>query len=324
MSHEFSFTLPANTRLDFALVQCLPQHTRSKIQRWIREGRVKISDRVVTKAGFQSKREANGIICIPEEKTFELKPSHVKVPILYEDDFFAVIHKPPKMTVHPGAGTKGDTLVHSLIGQMDSLSNEHQERPGIVHRLDRETEGLLLIAKTNDAHAKISRLFAERKIRKTYYAFLFGTGLPAQGHLYGKIGRHPKDRKKMLFIPDSDKNRIEIPAYYKEASLTYSILQETQLFSFAKILLETGRTHQIRASFFSIGRPVVGDKIYALKKNGKKSDMPFSEDYGLLLLARKLEFIHPFTGKEFSCSLPFPKRFLQFAEKIGIEFSNSR
>ena len=210
------------------------------------------------------------------------------------------------MTVHPGAGTKEDTLVHSLVAQIHPLSSLNgEERPGIVHRLDRDTEGLMLIAKDNPTHQRLAEQFQTRRIYKEYHAWLSGLLRPAKGEIDGFISRSPRNRKRMQF------SSYDFMGRGRPASLSYELLREIEKFSLVKIILKTGRTHQIRCSFLSIRTSVVGDQLY--KKPGmRKKDLWM--EHGLLLVANRIRFFHPLQKKDYEFQIDLPERFIQFEE----------
>ncbi|MDH5716388.1 MAG: RluA family pseudouridine synthase [Spirochaetia bacterium] len=312
----FSFEVFDEKRLDLFLYENLKEYrSRSKFQKIIKDGYVKVNRKVITKPSSMLQINSIVEINLPVEKELKLVPKDMGIPILFQDKYFAVIHKPADITVHPGSGTKDDTLVHGLIAQIKKLSEGSETlRPGIVHRLDRETEGLMIIAKTDKAHEEFSKLFQERKIIKEYTAFLWGKLAKQFDVIDGFIGRNFSDRKKMRFSAEA------IGHLDKEAKLSYKIIRENMFFSKVSINLLTGRTHQIRATFSSMGNPVVGDiaygKISRLYKNyniGRKKEM-FIEKLGMLLLAKRIKFTHPFTKKEMEFELNDPDRFLKFEE----------
>lgn len=308
------FTLPPDTRLDAALAQNFPELlSRSQAQKLIKEGRVRAQGAPIIKSSFTTDAPLEVDFDYTPEEPYELKPNDKGVPVVYQDDHIAVIHKPPGMTVHPGAGSKEDTLVHSLIAQLETLSESADPlRPGIVHRLDRETEGLLVVAKTNLAHRLLAEDFANRRIIKEYHAWVWGHTEPA-GVLEGFIGRHRTLRRKMVFL-EQPPNDSTAPTY-REASLEYHRLNTLGPFSLLKIALHTGRTHQIRASLSHINRPVVGDQLYSrLNRRKANSGLPEAalkalDKHGMLLAATRLSFEHPATHKRLDFSLPLPQRF---------------
>ncbi|MES0491713.1 MAG: RluA family pseudouridine synthase [Leptospirales bacterium] len=303
-------TLDPGVRLDLFLADIHSvEFSRSKIQQLIKNGSVFVDGKAVRKSSFKSDNSVEVEIHYEEETSYDLTGNDTVVPVLFQDEYLAIIHKPANMTVHPGAGTGNDTLIHSLINQIENLSDGSEpERPGIVHRLDRETEGIMVIAKTNNAHRNLAELFQKREIQKKYTAWVWGQ-TPPEGIENGYIGRNPVSRKQMVFTKEPDR------PLFKEASMSYRTLEQTKYFSKVEIDLHTGRTHQIRATFTALGFPVVGDEVYSrftrrLKKAGfKDAQIENLQSRGMLLAASRLVFIHPETNEKMDFSLPLPERF---------------
>lgn len=362
-----SFCLPPEVRLDHYLVNFLnTKYTRSQIQKKIAEGLVTLENEPATKSGFKVKAPTNGKITLIEEMPAEIKPVDLSIKIIYQDDYFAIVHKPAGITVHPGIGTHNDTLVHGLLAKVPNLAPGFgPDRPGLVHRLDRETEGLMLVAKTKKAHAHLANQFKDRTVKKIYFATIWGAPRVPKSRLVGWIMRHEKHRKRMKFTQDADaeyfiknplnndpsrqmnftkpfKNAHQILAELdsqdmraaddpplvipkskgKAAALRYRILATKGDFSQAIVILETGRTHQIRATFASIGHPIVGDHLYSEEKRlikrfhlGKRKVAALPA-LGLGLLAKRLHFKHPQDSHPINFSIPVSTRFWDFWEKI--------
>lgn len=300
--------------------------SRSEVSRLIKAGKVYLDGEIVKRPAqkLQHSSEPVELVVVPEKKNTGIIASSEKVPVLFQDENLAVIHKPAGMTVHPGNGTKNDTLVHCLTGQLEKLSDGSEpDRPGIVHRLDRETEGVMVVAKTNQAHSRLAALFAGRLVEKTYYAWVWGLLEKESATLTGFISRNKTDGKKMVFettdqlSSGSDRNTNK-----KNASLSYAIQKEKLCFSLLRIQLHTGRTHQIRATFSHISHPVVGDQLYSrssrLQKKNRLSDKRKAavETHGMLLVATELAFEHPFTGKKVNFEIDLPARFKKFEQQI--------
>ncbi len=287
--------------------------SRTQVQNLIKEGRVKINGDVINKpSSIYTGRSLVEINPFPKS-TFHLPTDMkaVEIPILYDDSHLAILHKPHGMTVHPGNNTGQDTLVHFLLSKFKNLSNMHSGnvtesnqdnfRPGIVHRLDRDTEGLIVIAKTDATHVKLAKQFAERTIDKEYHAWLYGCLSKSEETINGYIQRHPISRKKMLF---SFTKKLQSA---KEAVLSYKILKQLAKYTLVRIKLYTGRTHQIRSTFLTMGTPIVGDNIYGYNKM-----LEADHKLQLLLMANAIRFIHPILKKELSFKLPLPERFTSF------------
>ena len=322
---KYTLELPPNSRLDAALAQKFSQSlSRSQIQKLIKEGHVLVEGVACLRPSYKSEISRSVEFEYVPEPDYELKPVDLAVPVLYQDEHLAIIHKPTGMTVHPGAGTKDDTLVHSLLAQLDHLSEGYEElRPGIVHRLDRETEGVMVIAKKNNTHRHLAEMFEARKIHKEYHAWVWGK-TNEEETLQGFMGRHPSDRKRMFFISEEEfekgRGKIRESEPLKSASLSYRTLEKTAHFSLVKIELHTGRTHQIRACFSHFGWPVVGDSLYCRSgRREKHADMSKEQierlhARGMLLIASRLSFRHPETGERVDYSLSLPARFEHLEE----------
>jgi len=308
---ENTFNVSPAQRIDGFLSQIWQENfSRSRIQKFIRDGKIKLNGKICNKPAFQIQGDVTIELNYEEPKDYLIARSDKQIPILFEDPYLAIIHKPTNMTVHPGAGTKDDTLVHYLLGQFDELSEvDDKQRPGIVHRLDRETEGLMVIAKKTNVHRQLSELFENRKIQKKYEAWLWGHS-PEVCVAEGFIGRHRSNRKKMVYSPE------QVNPTYKSSEMSITTLEQTNHFSRVTIDLKTGRTHQIRATCSYLKIPVVGDEMYsrihrrqkvAGFSNEKVNDL---NERGLLLIASGLAFEHPVTHEKLSYSLPLPDRFL--------------
>lgn len=306
-------------RLDRFLAGALPELgeeiSRSALQRLIDEGGIAGIPASQLKASFKAKQPITFTVTIPGEKDTRLIPFAADIPVLYQDEYLAIVHKPAGMTVHPGAGTGNDTMVHALLGQLDKLA-EHAERPGIVHRLDRETEGLMVIAKTEKARAALSELFAERRIQKVYSAIVWGSvTLPEE--ISGYIWRDLRDRKKMKFGLNSPGELSRV----RTAEMRVLTQVRHRYGTSLEIELVTGRTHQIRATCAHYHAPIVGDALYGddvakckLYKIGREKREKI-EAAGMLLIAQSLSFAHPFKRKRLEFSIDLPAR---FAEVAGI------
>ena len=278
----------ARMRLDLFLVESLPEFSRSRIQRLIRTGFVRVGG--ASTRPHQSVRSGDEIeVTEPPPDKIQTEPEAIPLTILYEDDDLIVINKAAGMTVHPGAGQREHTLVNALLHHCSALSGiGGKERPGIVHRLDKETSGCLVAAKNDVAHRGLSKQFIARTVEKIYLALVAGKLRKATGVIENKIGRHPVHRQRMSV--SSPRGRA--------AKTEYRVLRSSKQASLVECKLHSGRTHQIRVHLHHLGNPVLGDKIYA---PGLAKD--FSRQ---MLHAWKLGFRHPRTGewKHFEASLP--------------------
>lgn len=309
---HIALTLPAGVRLDRFLTEALDdanEFSRSRIQKLIDAHSISGIPENKRKASFRAKTDIPIVIHLPPKTPAQLQPFAAVIPILYQDEHLAVVHKPAGMTVHPGAGTGDDTLVHALLGSIDRLAPD-AERPGIVHRLDRETEGLMVVAKTAEARTALTRLFAERQIHKEYATLVWGSvTLPET--IEGFIARDRRSRKKMRFSLESPCEAI----FARAAALAILEQERYKYATLLKIELITGRTHQIRATGVYFNAPVIGDTLYGndaakfrLYKMGGDRRKKI-EQGGLLLLAQTLRFKHPLKRKNLEFTLPLPERF---------------
>lgn len=302
----FSFEvdeLSTGVRLDHFLKERLQELTRSRIQKLIEEGYVKIeSDLKVKqlKPGYKLKAGERVILIIPPEKPLEILPQEVPFEILYEDEDLAVIYKPPGVVVHPAPGYKEGTLVHGLLYKLKNLSGIGGKlRPGIVHRLDKDTSGLMLVAKNDFTHQALVCAFKERKIEKEYLAIIYGKISPSLGKIERPIGRHPVHRKKMTVLKEG-----------KEAVTLYEVLKYYNKASYVRAKPITGRTHQLRVHFSSLGHPILGDPLYG----GLKPDLPKPER--LMLHAARLTFLHPRKKEILSLYKEPPEDFRKYLETL--------
>ena len=270
----------SSDRLDVRLAR-LTGLSRSLVERLIKDGRAMVDGTEETKPG--RKVDANSDLSLDyalPETPGKPEAEPITLDIVYEDNDIAVIDKPCGMVVHPGAGNTSGTLVNALLHNMEHLSTSGGLfRPGIVHRLDKDTSGLLLVAKNNTAHERLSVSLKQRAIQRIYKAAVHGTLKQEDGFVEAPIARHPSDRKRMTISMTGRYARTE----YRLESSYGSV-------SLVTVKLITGRTHQIRVHFASIGHPVLGDSVYGGKKNAKTAKR-------LMLHAWKLELIHPVTGK---------------------------
>jgi len=276
--------------------------SRSRIQKLIRNGNILVN-RAAIKSNHRLRTGDAISIEIPEPEKLALEPQDIPLEIVYEDGDCAVINKPPGMVVHPGSGNWSGTLVNALLFHMSGLSSiGGGERPGIVHRLDKDTAGLMVVAKNDRAHSSLAEQLAARTMAKRYMAVVTGKPLRDHDRIDDPIGRHPIYRHKMTVREDG---REAITEYFLKKIYNIS----TGLYSSLEIALHTGRTHQIRVHLASRGLPIVGDPIYS--KKWEKHRVPY-----LLLASTRLEFIHPASGKHMEFSIDPPAHILQFINKL--------
>lgn len=280
-------------RLDKVLTGRFPRHSRSYFQYLIDHERVLINGQIPKK---KDKIKPGDIVKVTLQSLPDpnVSPENIPLDILFEDEHIIAINKPRGMCVHPGAGNPSHTLVNALLHHTKSLPKASSPlRPGIVHRLDKETSGVIIAAKTGEAHALLVDLFKFRKIEKHYIAICENT--PKEGIISLPIGRHPVHRKEMSIREDG-----------KEAITEISVLDKTGKYSLVLLKPKTGRTHQLRVHLKALKSPIVGDKVYG---NARKN-APF-----MLLHAYKLKFIHPILGTPMELTAEIPKEFLFSLEK---------
>lgn len=227
-----------------------------------------------------------------EDNLTEIIPQDIPIEIVFENEDFAVINKPQNLVVHPGCGNKDNTLVNGLVFKFKSLSEGEKFRPGIVHRLDKDTSGLLLIAKNDKAHKALADMIKDRQIKKSYKALIIGCFKQDEGEIATGFGRDKKNRKKMAVYQQGEG---------KIAITKYKTIERYEGYSLVKFVLETGRTHQIRVHSSYLGHPIVGDELY-----GGKSKL-YSN--GQLLHAYKIEFLKPYKNEYYSFEVPLPEHF---------------
>ena len=275
--------------------------TRTRIQQLIKDRNITVNGKP-TKSSYKIEENDEIAIEVPEVETTEIKPENIKIDIVYEDSDIAVINKQAGLVVHPAHGHYSGTLVNALLYHIKDLSGINGEiRPGIVHRLDKDTSGLIVIAKNDKVHAALTEMFQEKKIRKTYLAILKGKLNKSEGKIVTQIGRDKNDRKKMTVIDDAAKG--------KNAITNYRVISQNNLFTLVKVNIETGRTHQIRVHMRHLGYPILGDSVYGRKDNEKRQ----------MLHAYKLEFIHPVTGRQMEFIGEIPEDFQKALKKSDLK-----
>jgi len=289
-------------RLDIFIKEKIPELSRSRIQALIKEGYVLVNFKS-SKASYKIKEGEKIKVIIPPEKEIEIKPKEVPFEIIYEDDDVAVINKPAGIVVHPAPGHYNDTLVHGLLLKLKNLSGIGGKiRPGIVHRLDKDTSGIMLIAKNDFSHRNLVSAFKDRLIEKKYIALVYGKIAKKKDKIETFIGRHPVNRKKMAVL--------------KEGKLAITLYEVLEVFNKASLVLAkpiTGRTHQIRVHFSYIGHPVLGDPVYG----GLKHDVP--KPPRLMLHAYEISFKHPRTLEKMTFRAEIPEEFKNYIEILKEE-----
>lgn len=302
-------------RLDKFLAKVLPDFSRSQLQRLIADGNVLAEDVVISDNSYKVKVGDSFTVAVPPAEEAEPLAEDIPLNVVYEDNDLLVVNKPAGMTVHPAAGVSRGTLVNALLFHCrDSLSGiGGVKRPGIVHRIDRETSGLLVVAKNDNAHRFLSEQFAEHSIERTYYAVVYGVPNPLTGRIDGNIGRSPTDRKKMAIVISGGKPAV---THYKTLKIFKNAV------SLVQCNLETGRTHQIRVHLTSVGNALVGDKVYV--KNHKTAvNLPqnlknyVNEFPRQALHAKSLGFVHPRTKKFMQFDSELPSDMAELVQKLS-------
>ena len=274
--------------------------SRSNIKTVVESDGVFVNGVLRKKSGFELKEGDEVEFTLPEPKTLDVEPNgEIKLNIVYEDEHFAVINKPQGMVVHPASSyTKNDTLVNALLADLDKLSSINGViRPGIVHRLDKDTSGLIVVAKTDEAHKSLASQIERKTARRIYFGLCNGNFKEDNGTIDAPIARNKRDRKKMGIDPDG-----------RRAVTHYTVLERFGKYTLVRFELETGRTHQIRVHSSHIHHPIVGDEVYggstALYKNGQ------------LLHARQLVLTHPISGERMTFEAELPDYFENVLEKL--------
>lgn len=296
---------PGSNRLDSWLSEELPEVSRARLQKIIKEGGVTLNGEVCTAKKTKLKPGDRLEVKIPAAKPLELQSEDIPLDILYEDDALLIINKPAGMVVHPAPGHQGGTLVNALLAHCpDSLAGiGGVQRPGIVHRLDKDTTGAIAIAKTDQAHQHLQGQIQAKTARREYLGVVYGAPRDQSGTINLPIGRHPVDRKKQAIVPVEKGGRIAITHWQIQERLGNYTLIHYQL--------ETGRTHQIRVHSAHIGHPIVGDKIYG-KGRSIGVNLP-----GQALHAWRLTLAHPATNEIIQVCAPLPKTFQTLLEVLG-------
>ena len=288
-------------RIDKYLSELPGDYTRSFLQKQIKEGYVTVNGKPV-RPSYQLQDEDIIEMDLPEIKEPEILPCEIPLDILYEDDDVLIVNKPKGMVVHPAPGHYDDTMVNALMAYCkDDLSGiGGVARPGIVHRIDKNTSGSLLVCKNDRAHQAVSAQLKDHSIKRIYIGIVCGYPAEEKGTIRGNIGRDPKNRKRMAIVPAGKG---------KPAVTHYQILERFKGYSLVKFELETGRTHQIRVHMASIHHPLMGDELYGSASN------PFGIE-GHMLHAQTLGFIHPISGEFIECTAPMPEEFDLLLEQM--------
>ena len=297
---ELIVSTPEKIRIDKYLSDVCPDFTRSFVQKLIEEGNITINGSICVKKTMVADGDK---IClaVPEPKELGVTEENIPLEIVYEDDSLIVVNKPRGMVVHPANGNPDGTLVNALLyhckGRLSSINGVI--RPGIVHRIDKDTSGILLVAKTDSAHLSLAEQIKEHSVKREYIALLDGVIKDDGGTVDQPIGRSEKDRKKMAITLKNSRNAVT----------HYTVLERYARHCLVKCRLETGRTHQIRVHMASLGHPVTGDPVY-----GAKKQKLFQR--GQLLHAKTLGFVHPVTGEHMEFTSELPCEFQEVLKKL--------
>ncbi len=289
----------ADVRIDRYLSESLPEHSRSYIQKLIEQGCV-LQNGETVRASTKTLLQAEISIEFPEPEPSVLIPENIPLDIRYEDEWLLVVNKPQGMVVHPAVGHHAGTLVHALLAYCgNDLSDINGViRPGIVHRIDKDTSGLLLVVKDNRVHANMADKIRRHEVSRVYYTIVHGIMDAASGSINAPIGRDPKNRQRMAVVAGG-----------KPSVTHFKLLEQFRQAAYLEAALESGRTHQIRVHLRYIGHPVVGDPVYA---QGRKT---FGAE-GQALHAGRLSFAHPVTGEQVTVEAPPPDSFCQILEQL--------
>lgn len=288
-----------DSRLDIFISNEFKDKSRSYIQKLIEDGYVNVNGKS-KKSNYKLKLQDMVTIKVPELKELVVEAEDIPLEILYEDEDVIVINKPQGLVVHPAPGNYTGTLVNALLHHCDDLSGINGvARPGIVHRIDKDTSGILVIAKNDKAHNRLTEQLKEHSMKREYIALVEGVIKNDRGTVDKPIGRNPKDRLKMGIVAGG-----------KRAVTHYEVLEILDKYTLIKCILETGRTHQIRVHMAYLGHPLVGDPLYGYKK--QKFNLK-----GQMLHAKKLGFIHPSTGEYMEFESDIPEYFLQIVNKLS-------
>ena len=293
-------SLPAG-RLDTYLREKFPAASRGALQRLIEQGHIRVNGRIV-KPTHRPRAGEQIEVHWPEAKPAEAQPEAMPLDILFEDQSLLVLNKPAGLVVHPAAGHEEHTLVNALLhhcrGSLSGIGGV--ARPGIVHRLDKETSGCLVVAKNDETHLALSAQFAKRQVEKIYNAIVCGELARESGEIRAAIARHPSHRKRMA-ARDDDSGRA--------AHTSYRVLERLNSATLVEAQLHTGRTHQIRVHFQFLGHPLVGDEIYGARQNVRLKELTNYAAPRVMLHARELSFVHPRTEEEMTFEAPLPEDF---------------
>lgn len=298
MTNKIEITITKEQgRVDKVLSDKLTSYSRSQIQQWLKDGNVLLDNQKV-KTNYKVKPNDCFVILVPKEKSLDVKACNLPLDIIYQDQDLAVVNKPQGMVVHPSKGHPDQTLVNALLYHLDHLSSINGViRPGIVHRIDKDTSGLLMVAKNDRSHTSLAQQLQDKTILREYTALVHGNIKHQKGTITAPIGRSNTNRQMQDVVEGG-----------KPAVTHFTVLERFTNFTLIKLQLETGRTHQIRVHMKYIGYPLAGDPVYGPKKTLKGN--------GQFLHAGLLGFIHPTTGEQLTFEAPLPEVFKKTLENL--------
>jgi len=293
----------AGERVDKYIAERLPDLSRSLVQRLIREGRVTVKG-AATKASYRVEEGDEIVVRVPPPEEAELEPEPIPLDVVYEDEDLIVVNKPAGLVVHPSHGHRKGTLVNAILAHCPDLAGINGTlRPGIVHRLDKDTSGLIIVAKNDAAQQSLQRQFKGREVRKTYLALVEGRLGPERGLIEAPVGRDPRHRKRMAVVARGG----------REARTEYRVLEVLDDHTLVEVHPLTGRTHQVRVHFASLGHPLVGDPVYGFRRQRLGLARQF-------LHAWKLSFRLPSSGQPIELTAELPRDLRRVLEELGSRF----
>jgi 23S rRNA pseudouridine1911/1915/1917 synthase len=299
MAQNITFRVESDgERLDKVVAANAPDLSRAVVQRLIKQGQVTVNGRS-SKPSYRVEAGDEVLVQIPATQSPQGLAEQVALDVIYEDEHLLLVNKPAGLVVHPAYGHESGTLVNALLGHCPQLRDVGGvERAGIVHRLDKDTSGLIVVAKNEEAHSALQRQFKRRSVKKTYLALVEGHPEPPQGVIDAPIGRDKRQRKRMAIVRSG-----------RTALTAYRVIEHFDEHSLVELQPESGRTHQLRVHLAWLGYPVVGDRVYGYRKQRLLKHRHF-------LHARQLEFTHPVTGENLSLLAPLPDKLVRLLERL--------
>lgn len=313
----------AGTRLDRLIAAQCPELSRTRVQELIESGQVRLDGRPANKGSVRLRGGEQIVVAVSERPAIAAKPESIPLEVLYEDEDIIAINKPAGMTVHAGAGTPSGTLVNALLGRGGELSKGGDPlRPGIVHRLDKETSGVILVAKNDAAHAKLGEAFQQRAVKKTYLALVQGILKEKTGTIELAIGRDPIHRKRMATPRKSWRGAVI--ANPRQARTDWRVLASVDSTTLVEVQLHTGRMHQIRVHFSALKHPVVGDTLYGAAPSLRIGKVALPKLARNFLHAARLGFAQPRTGAWLEVGAPLPAELRDFLKQLCAAMGESQ